>query len=102
MNLGAPSVPSILLRSIGWFQADFTKHRWTKSAARVQKKSSSENSAEDFPKNQIGQLMSPVIGRASPLFQPEIPWWQQELRIQRDSSRQSSQAQWSELALSQA
>jgi hypothetical protein len=43
--------------------------------------------------------MSPVIERAS---QPEIPWLQQELRIQRDSSRQSSQAQWSELALSQA
>jgi hypothetical protein len=66
---------------------------------RVQKKSSSENSVEDFPKNQIGQLMSPVIGRASQL---EIPWLQQELRIQRDSSRQSSQAQWSELALSRA
>jgi hypothetical protein len=44
--------------------------------------------------------MNPVIERAS---QPETPWLQQELRIQRDSSRQSSsQAQWSELALSQA
>jgi hypothetical protein len=48
---------------------------------------------EDFPKNQIGQLTSPVIGRAFPLFQPEIPWLQQELRIQRDSLRQSLQAQ---------
>jgi hypothetical protein len=46
--------------------------------------------------------MSPVIGRAFPLFQPETLWSQQELRIQRDSSRQSSQAQWSGLALSQA
>jgi hypothetical protein len=78
------------------------QHLCAKSAARVQKKSSSESSAEDFPKNQIGQPMSPVIERASPLSKPEIPWWQQELRIQRDSSRQSSQAQWSGLALSQA
>jgi len=48
---------------------------------------------EDFPKNQIGQLTSSVIEQAFPLFQPEIPWFQQELRIQRDSSRQSLQAQ---------
>jgi hypothetical protein len=46
--------------------------------------------------------MSPVIGRAFPLFQPAILWLQQELRIQPDSSRRSLQAQSSGLALSQA
>ena len=74
----------------------------------VQKKSSSENSVEDFPKNQIGQLMSqvtrqvfPLFQRVFPLFQRAIPLSQQELRFQRDSFR-SLRAQWSELALSQA
>ena len=52
-----------------------------------------KTSVEDFPKNQIGQFMSPVIGRAFPLYQPAILWLQQELRIQRDSLRQSLQAQ---------
>jgi hypothetical protein len=46
--------------------------------------------------------MSPVTRQAFPLFQLAIPLLQQELRLQRDSWRQLLQAQWSELALSQA
>jgi hypothetical protein len=80
----------------------FGKRRWVRYAAWVQKKSSSESSVEDFPENQIGQLMGLVTRRVFPLFQPATPWLRQELRIQRDSSFQSLQAQLSELALSQA
>ena len=46
-----------------------------------------------LPKKSNRQLMSSVIQRAFPLFQPAILRLQQELRIQRDSSRRSLQAQ---------
>jgi hypothetical protein len=86
----------------------FVNRRCVKCATSVQKESSSEISVEDFPKNQIGQLMNPVTRQVFPLFQPAIrlsqpaiPLSQQELRLQLDSFR-SLQAQWSELASSQA